>query len=94
VQVFVPFLTFARWVKQPVAAFLDSFTRAAVSALIITLTGWLLAPDLATWKAVITAAVVGALSAGFRAIQGAATPGEAPAPGSGVVVPGDNPRPA
>lgn len=88
VQVWVPFLTFAAWVRQPVAAYLDSFARAAISALIITLTGWLLAPDLTTWKAVITAAVVGALAAGFRAVQGATSVGELPKPESGIVPPG------
>jgi hypothetical protein len=91
VQVWVPLLTFARWVRQPVAAYLDSFSRAGISAFIVSITGWLLAPDLTTWKAVITAAVVGALAAGFRSIQGAATPGESPQPGAGITVPADRP---
>lgn len=86
VQVFIPQISFASIKSLPaaLAAWLDSFTRAAIAAFIVSITGWLLAPDLATWRTVGLAAIVGALSAGFRATQGAVTPGESPVPQLGI----------
>lgn len=84
IQVFIPQLSFSSFLPQPIAAWADSFTRAFLATLVITLTGWLDAPDLATWKAVAVAAIVGALAAGVRALQGLATQGEEPAPNTGL----------
>lgn len=86
IQVFVPAISFGRFVPQPFGGWLDSFTRAGVSAFIVSATGWLLAPDLANWRSVGVAAVVGALAAGFRAVQGTVTPGESPRPATGIVI--------
>lgn len=83
-QVFIPKLTFAAFIPQPFAAWVDSFVRAFLGAFIVSIIGFFVAPDLATWKAVLTAALVGALAAAFRAVQGLATKGESPAPTSGV----------
>lgn len=86
IQLFIPKISWAsiKAIPKVVAAWLDSFTRAFLAALIVSVTGWLLAPDYHTWRAAGIAAVVGALSAGFRATQGAATPGESPLPQLGV----------
>lgn len=82
-QVFIPALTFAQFIPQPFAAWVDSFARAFLGAFIVSIIGFFVAPDLATWKAVLTAALVGALAAAFRAVQGTVTKGETPAPSSG-----------
>lgn len=83
IQVFVPQLSFGAFIRQPIGAYLDAFLQAALGALTVSLIGILNAPDLSTARALITAAVVGALMAGFRALQGLLTPGEQPAPGTG-----------
>ena len=79
-QEFVPRLRFGSYVKQPFGAYLDAFTQAGLGAFLASLVGVLQAPDLATAKSLGTAAVVGALMVGFRALQGAVTPGEYPNP--------------
>ena len=84
IQVFIPAVTFASFVRQPIAAWLDSFTRAALAAFVISISGWLAAPDLTTAKSVAVAAVVGALATGIRALQGLLTPGDSPSPGFGL----------
>lgn len=81
VQVFVPQVSFAAFVRQPIAAWIDSFSRAALAALFIGVYGVLAAPDLATARSLGLAAVVGALTAGLRALQGFATAGESPSIG-------------
>jgi len=87
-QVFVPSLTFASILPQPYAAFADSFTRAFLGAFILSvidITSHLgVAFQLGTLKALVTAALTGAIAAGFRALQGASTKGETPAPDKGV----------
>lgn len=79
-QEFVPALRFGSYISQPFGAYLDAFVQAGVGAFLVSLVGVLNAPDLATSKSLLTAAVVGALMAGFRALQGLLTPGEAPNP--------------
>lgn len=79
-QEFVPQLRFGSYIAQPFGAYLDAFVQAFVGAFLVSLVGVLNAPDLATAKALVTAAVVGALMAGFRALQGLLTPGEQPSP--------------
>jgi len=84
IQVFIPGISFAGFVSQPIAAWLDAFTLAFLASFITLLTGWLAAPDLSTWKSAVTAVIIGALTAGVRALQGLATPGDMPAPATGV----------
>lgn len=83
-QVFIPQLSWGGLLEQPYAAWADSFTRAFLASFIVTITGWLAAPDFTTWKSVATAAVVGALAAGVRALQGLLTKGESPGPDKGL----------
>ena len=83
-QTFVPQLSFASFLPQPWAAYADAFVQAGLGAFLVSLVGVLSAPDLATAKSLLTGAVVGALMAGFRALQGLLTPGETPSPGVGL----------
>ncbi len=88
VQEFVPFLTWAALVKQKmIAAWFDSFTRAFVGVFLTFWAGWFAAPEWSTWKSALLAALVGAGTAGLRALQGLLTQGENPAPGSGLTTP-------
>lgn len=84
IQVFIPQLSFGSFVRQPVAGWLDSFTRAFLASLVTALAGLLAMPELPNDKSVYFALITGALTAGVRALQGLLTPGESPAPGSGV----------
>jgi len=83
-QVLVPGLTFASLISQPYAAWVDSFARAFLGAFIVGVIGVLNAPDLNSSKALAVAAIVGAVSAGLRALQGVFTNGEAPFTSKGV----------
>ena len=83
-QVFVPGLSWTGLLSQPYAAWADAFTRMFLASFLTLLTGWLAAPDWATWKSAILAIVLGAATAGLRALQGLITTGESPAPKSGV----------
>lgn len=80
VQVFVPQLSFKSLIPGTPGALVDSFARAFIGVLITASAGWLAAPDLTTWKAVATGAIVGAFAAGLRALQGLTTSGEQPNP--------------
>lgn len=84
IQVFVPLISWKGILSQPLAAWCDAFTLGFLGSLITLLTGWLAAPDFETWKAAITAILIGALTAGVRALQGLATPGDSPAPAVGL----------
>lgn len=86
IQVFVPKLSFDTIMKQPWATWVDSFSRAFLGTLIVLLTGWLGSPDLSDWKAGLSAVLIGAATAGIRALQGLLTPGEYPTPGKGFQV--------
>jgi len=79
-QEFVPQLRFGSYLPIPFGAYLDAFVQAALGAFIVLFVGVLNAPDLATARSLFTAAIVGALMAGFRALQGLLTPGEQPNP--------------
>lgn len=83
VQVFVPQLSFASLLRQPLAAWVDAFARGALGAFLVSAIGVLNAPDLATMKSLSVAATVGALVAGARALEGLFTAGESPAPNRG-----------
>lgn len=78
VQHFFPQLSFARWFDQPWAAYADSFTRAFAGTLTISVPAIWYAPDFVTAKALAVAALVGAATAGWRAVQGAVSKGERP----------------
>jgi len=89
-QVFIPQLTFRSLLKGRFEAyyvFVDSFVRATLAAFVVGLLGWLAMPNLDFSRSVITAIILGAIAAGFRAIQGSLTPGDVPAPASGLTVP-------
>jgi hypothetical protein len=91
IQVFVPQLSFASVLKNTrLAAYytvVDSFVRAFLATLITTLLGVWFAPDFHFTKAALVALLVGALTAAFRVVQGALTPGDVPAPQSGLSTP-------
>lgn len=82
-QQFVPQLSFGNYLSQPFGAYLDAFLQAGLGAFLVSVVGVLNAPDFATAKSLAVGAVVGALMAGFRALQGLVTPGESPAPSKG-----------
>lgn len=84
VQVLVPGFSFGTLIPQPYGAWLDSFARAFLAAFLVGITGVLAAPDFEVSKALLVAAIVGALAAGLRAIQGITTKGELPAPEFGT----------
>ncbi len=87
VQVFVPALSFASLVKSVFyASLLDSFSRAFLSSFVVLLVGLLESPEFGLSKSALIALVVGAVTAGIRAIQGLATTSEEPSGGSGFEV--------
>ena len=77
-QVFVPSLTFAGLVRQPVAAWLDAFTRGFLGFFLVFWIDFMNEPDFALWKSALAGAVIGAFTAGARALEGLATKGEYP----------------
>lgn len=67
---------------QPYAAWVDAFTQAVAGTMVATIptildhfvsTG---VPDFSGWDSLVTAALIGALTAGFRAVEALLTPGE------------------
>lgn len=82
-QVFVPSLSFASVVSQPFASWLDAFTIAFLSSFFVLVQGVSDAPDYEAMKAVVVGALIGALQAAFRALEGLFTQGETPAPNFG-----------
>jgi hypothetical protein len=83
-QVFIPQLSFTAYVGSSVGPFVDSFARAFIGALVISLPGVLNAPDLSTGRSLGLASIIGAATAGIRALQGLLTKGEGPAPATGI----------
>lgn len=86
IQAYIPALTIAKYLG-PLGVYVDSFLRAALGSLCITLPGVFMASSLDTGKALATAAIIGAFTAGFRALQGVLTTGESPAPQHGLLDP-------
>lgn len=87
IQVFVPQLSFVGLLPDSakvVAAWVDAFVRGFLGAFLVSVIGVLNAPDLSTAKALGTAALVGALVAAFRALEGLLTKGESPSPDTGL----------
>ena len=96
VQVFVPQLSFRSILKGKLAPYytwVDSFARAFVAALITSVLGLLAMPTESWSKALLIAALTGAVTAGIRAVQGFLTPGDVPVPASGVTVPAEKTNP-
>jgi hypothetical protein len=87
IQVFVPQLTFEHVLNHAYAAIADSFARAFLGSLLVLLPGVLSAPDFSTGKGLFVAALIAAVTAGVRALQGFLTPGDVPAPQTGLVTP-------
>lgn len=77
-----PFLSVANYVDDKYkvyAAWLDAFLQAGIAAFLVAAPGALNAPDLKTAGALGVAALIGALTAGVRAIEGLLTKSERPA---------------
>lgn len=77
-----PFVSVAKYVPDKYrvyASWLDAFLQAGVSAFVVVAPGIFDAPDLKTAGALAVAALLGALTAGVRAIEGLLTPEERPA---------------
>lgn len=87
VQTYIPALSVKAYIPAPWGPAIDSFIHAALPYFLVAVIGILNEPDMAAWKAAIVAAIVGAVNAGLRAIQGAATPGDLPSIGGGLPVP-------
>lgn len=89
-QEFIPWLSVGRWLglAQPWAAYVDAFVQGSVGSFIVLVSGWLEQADFSTWHSALIAALVGALTVGWRAAEGLLTKGEFPKPESGV---GDQP---
>jgi len=82
-QEFVPQLSFAAYSPE-FGKYIDAFVQAFVGTLLTLSLSILAAPDTAFGLAAWTAAIVGALTAAVRAVQALLTPGENPAPNTGV----------
>lgn len=74
VQVFVPRLSFAELVGEKYGSLVDSFARAFLGAFLVLLPGMLNAPNLDEARALAVAAIVGAVTAGVRALQALFSP--------------------
>jgi hypothetical protein len=85
-QEFVPTLSVGRLVglAQPFAAYVDAFVQGSVGAFIVLISGWLEQADFSTWHSALVAAIIGALTAGWRALEGLLTHTEAPSPATGI----------
>lgn len=89
IQVFIPQLSFTSLLPASVRAYgwvLDDFARAFFASFVIAITGWLAMPDFSWSNSIFIGLLVAAVTAGIRAIQGGLTPGDVPAPQSGLHV--------
>lgn len=78
----IPYFSIANYASakyRVYAAWADAFIQAAVAAFVVTAPGIFDAPNLHTAGAVFVSVLVGALTAGVRAIEGLLTPEERPA---------------
>lgn len=87
IQVYLPQLTVAHWLGKPYGDWADSFLRAFLASLLVTVPKLLDVPHLTGIRQLAVAAIVGAAAAGVRAIQGFFTQGERPAPAAGLPEP-------
>jgi hypothetical protein len=93
-QTFLPGFTLAAYIKAPYGPIADTFIRGALGAFLTAIIGLLAEPSLSVWHSAIIGVVVGAISAGLRAVQGMLTPGEKPAVGGGITTPPSRQAPA
>lgn len=84
IQVFVPAISFRSIIGDRYGALVDSFARAGIGNFVAGAAAWFSAPDLSTWRVAWTAVLIGAATAGARALQGTTTHGEWPAPAKGL----------
>lgn len=77
IQVFIPGITTGN-------AIVDSFLRASIAVLVASLTSALAAPGFGFTKALLLSLLIGAVTAGLRAVQAVFTKEESPFPGQGV----------
>ena len=75
-QEFVPFLSWRKYIAERYAKYADAFSQAFAGSFLSLLIGWLGAPDFNFSTAGISALLVGAGTAGVRALQAMITPGE------------------
>lgn len=88
IQVFVPQLSFKSIPQLGLYyVYVDSFVRAFLGAFITAWIGILQMPDLSFTHSLIVGAIVAAVTAGVRALQGILTVGDAPLPSKGLKVP-------
>lgn len=90
IQVFIPQLTFAALFPARFAVYalwVDSFARAFLASFIVSIVGLLSMPTLDFGKSIIVGVIVGAITAGIRAVQSLLTPGEGPNPQAGLQTP-------
>lgn len=83
-QEFVPLLSFATYIPGALGGYVDSFARAFLASLIASFASINAVPDLGTAKNIAVAALIGAVAAGLKVLQGTLTKGESPAPASGL----------
>jgi hypothetical protein len=87
IQAYAPQFTIANFIGAPWGTYADSFLRAFLGTFMTMITGALQAPNLSTGKSLAVAALIGAVTAGIRALQGLFTKGSSPAPGTGFAEP-------
>ena len=87
IQAYVPQVAAATHLGKPYGDWVDSFAQGFIASLIVTLPGITDAPDFSTGRALLVGAILGAVNAGIRAVQGTLTTGEHPSPGTGVNAP-------
>lgn len=86
IQAYIPSLTVAKYLGG-IGVYVDSALRAFAGSLCVTLPGVFMAHSLHTGTALATAALIGAVSAGLRGLQGSLTLGESPWPQHGLAEP-------
>jgi hypothetical protein len=77
-QTYVPALTFRYWVGDPAGRYVDAFAHGFLGALLTAIIGILNEPSLATWKALLVGAIVGAITAGLQAVEEVLSPAPVP----------------
>jgi hypothetical protein len=87
VLAYFPAFSFVRWLGSPLGHWADAFVYSFLGSLAISLTGAAGAPDLSALHSLVVAALVGALAAGARAVEGLFTTNESPVPALGIEPP-------
>lgn len=85
-QEFVPQLSLGSLLglPQPFAAYVDAFVQGGLGAFLVSISGYLERADFSAWHSALIAIIVGALTVGWRAVEGLLTQGESPRPDSGM----------